>query len=132
MSYWETLFDRRFMWDSEWKQRRDIIGVEEAVDAAQSQSAAALSQITTLQKQVHDLSVTVMALVELLADANHLDTQELRARVEAAVIGERAAVREHAQHGSSALLVCTQCQNRIPANRTTMTATGVVCDNCAR
>ena len=84
--YWETLFDSRFMWDNEWKQRRDIVETQDQVVAVEQQS---LQREAQLQAQVHDLSITVMALVELLADAKQIDPQELRARVQAAVIGER-------------------------------------------
>jgi hypothetical protein len=89
--YWETMFDPRFMWDNEWKQRRDI---EDASEQIQAQAESAAQRDARLQQQIHDLSVTVMALVELLADAKQLDPQELRARVQAAVIGE--------QHGRKA------------------------------
>jgi hypothetical protein len=84
--YWETMFDPRFMWDNEWKQRRDI---EDATDQIQAQADSAAQREARLQQQIHDLSVTVMALVELLTDAKQLDPQELRARVQAAVIGEQ-------------------------------------------
>ncbi len=87
-SYWETIFDPRFMFDQEWKQRRDI---EDTADQVQQANVSAMSREAMLQRQIHDLSVTVMALVELLADAKQLDPQELRARVQAAVIGERNA-----------------------------------------
>ena len=90
MSYWETIFDPRFMWDREWKQRRDIEDTQEQVEQA---NANAYSRDAMLQQQIHDLSVTVMSLVELLADAKQLDPQELRARVQAAMIGERQAGR---------------------------------------
>ena len=87
-SYWERIFDPRFMFDREWKQRRDI---EETAEQLQQASIGAITRESMLQQQIHDLSVTVMALVELLADAKQLDPQELRARVQAAVIGERNA-----------------------------------------
>jgi hypothetical protein len=87
-SYWERIFDPRFMFDREWKQRRDI---EENAEQLEQANLGAVSRDQMLQQQIHDLSITVMALVELLADAKQLDPQELRARVQAAVIGERNA-----------------------------------------
>ena len=160
MGYWERLFDPRFMWDTEWKQRRDIIDAENLAMDAAAQGNQALAGVTVLHKhvsmlqaQVHDLSITVMALVEMLADAKQIEPQELRARVEAASVGERAeaaaaakaaadaaaaerARADQARHagsqGVTTLVDCIRCHKRVPANQTTMTGDGVVCDNCAR
>jgi len=157
MRYWETLFDPRFMFDNNWRQRRDIIAAEDLASEAVEQGGRVLALTTTvqgqveaLQNQVHDLSITVMALVELLTDSKQIDSQELRARVEAAIAGERAAVRAAAEtaaaererlrvaaerantEGVTVPIECTRCHARVPANQTTMTGDGVVCDNCAR
>jgi hypothetical protein len=137
MGYWDQLFDPRFMFDSEWKQRRDIDDAEAIAETAQYQGNQAMQGVAVLRQQVHDLSITVMALVELLADAKQVDPAELRARVEAAIIGERAAAREAAVAAASQPAVikpleCTRCHEQFPPQRTTMTASGVVCDNCAR
>ncbi|HEV7555122.1 MAG TPA: hypothetical protein VGO00_06710 [Kofleriaceae bacterium] len=136
MGYWDRMFDPRFMFDSEWKQRRDIDDAESVAELAQYKGNQAMQGVVVLQQQVHDLSITVMALVELLADAKQLDPAELRARVEAAIIGERAAAREAAVAASQPQVIkpleCTRCHKQFPPQRTTMTASGVVCDNCAR
>ena len=89
--YWETLFDPRFLWDSDWKQRRDLIDEQQELDALRQNQSVATAQ---LHQRIRDLSITVMALVELLAEDGKLDPQELRARVQAAVIGETHERRE--------------------------------------
>jgi hypothetical protein len=99
MRYWETLFDPRFMWDREWKQRRDIEDNADQLEAIRDNETSANA---ALHQQIHDLSLTVMALVEMLVDAKQLDPQELRARVQAAVIGERNEARKTADPAQDA------------------------------
>jgi hypothetical protein len=135
MGYWQTLFDPRFMWDTEWKQRRDIENTTETAQEAQDSSQRAHQRIQVLERNVHDLSVTVMALVELLADAKQLDAQELRARVEAAMIGERHAARQVAAAAVAPEIkpvTCIRCHKSVPAERTSLLPAGPVCDACMR
>jgi len=136
MGYWQTLFDPRFMWDNEWKQRRDIENTTTTAQEAQDSSQRAHQRIQVLEHQVHDLSVTVMALVELLADAKQVDAQELRARVEAAMIGERHAARQAAAEAAVVTevkpITCIRCHKSVPAERTSLLPAGPVCDGCMR
>jgi hypothetical protein len=99
MSYIDTIFDPRFMLDTNWKQRRDIIATGDEIDAVRD---GASTHFAILQQQIHDLSLTVMALVEILVEDGKFTSEDLRARVTAAVIGEKHVARQNADPAQSA------------------------------
>lgn len=89
------MFDPRFMLDNEWRQRDDI-------DRASGQIDSLDAHVSRLQQQVHDLSLTVMALVEILTEDGKLTSEDVKARVQAAAIGERHAKSEAARNDDAA------------------------------
>lgn len=86
-TYFERMFDPRFMFDREWRQREDI-------DRNSGQLDSLDAHVVRLEAQVRDLSLTVMALVEILTEDGKLTLQDLKARVQAASIGERHTQQE--------------------------------------
>jgi len=99
MSYIDTIFDPRFMFDADWKQRRDIIATGDEIEAVRD---GASTHFAILQQQIHDLSLTVMALVEILVEDGKFTSADLRARVTAAVIGEKHVARQNANPAQDA------------------------------
>ena len=99
MNYIDTLFDPRFMMDSNWKQRRDLIQTGDELEAMRD---GATAQFAVMQHQIHDLSLTVMALVEILVEDGKFTTADLKARVTAAVIGEKHVAAQHADPAQDA------------------------------
>lgn len=83
---WERMFDPRYLNDSQWRQRDDIDETRGQVDTIEG-------RVMAMQKQIHDLSVTVMALVELLTEDGKFTQADLKARVQAVLIDERDALR---------------------------------------
>src|SRR5262245_24980276 len=87
----------RYLFDSDWQQRRDIENLREQLAdsyAAQATAASAASYagghtIGELRQQIHELSVTVMILVDILAETGGLDRDKLRARVEGVLENSR-------------------------------------------
>ena len=93
MSYSDTLFDPRFMQYGSFRQTR--LALEAAEDNIDAVRDGATTRFAQQQQQIHDLSVTVMALVEILVEDGKLTIEDLQARVKATLIGERAEKREH-------------------------------------
>ena len=89
------MFDPRFMTDNEWRQRDDIDRNSNQIDSLDT-------HVSRLQQQVHDLSLTVMALVEILTEDGKLTSEDVKARVQAASIGERHAKIEAARTDDAA------------------------------
>src|SRR5690348_18261450 len=79
--YWQTVLSSSYWFDSEWKQRRDIneLQVEEAqVETDLARVRVALAQT---QRQMMELSLTVVVMAQLLQEAGHLDLAAVHARV---------------------------------------------------
>jgi len=89
-TFLDRMFDPRYMFDREWRQRDDI-------DRTNDQIGSLDAHVMRLEGQVRDLSLTVMALVEILTEDGKLTIQDLKARVQAASIGERHARSEAAR-----------------------------------
>ncbi|HEY6040099.1 MAG TPA: hypothetical protein VIV58_37710 [Kofleriaceae bacterium] len=89
-TYLDRMFDPRFTQDREWRQREDI-------DRASGQIDSLDAHVMRLEGQVHDLSLTVMSLIEILTEDGKLTLQDVKARVQAASIGERHARTETAR-----------------------------------
>ena len=126
-------------------------------NAAQSSSASFAGGVSigTLRRQVHELSATVMILVDMLAEAGALDREKLRARVEGVLENQREEVHPmpdpwrpsdasmtppatgdlHPYRGGTqqpqTMVTCSVCGSTVPERLTVITATGIVCDVCA-
>jgi hypothetical protein len=148
-SFWQYLFD------NEWRQRQDIESLRDRLDTGSSAQAglAASASVGALRQQIHELSATVMILVDLLAEAGALDREKLRARVEGVLENSRveptpmpdpwtpaAAAAKRPEVGGDpyrdslqapATVVCASCGRTVPERLTVITAEGVICDACA-
>src|SRR5688500_4380414 len=143
VGFWDMFFDNDYNQRSDINELRDQLAI--ATDTSHLARAAG-----TLSRQVQDLSLLVGMLVRMLEESGHVDGKVLRYRVEAELENMKAA-REatgpmsmgDALRGGSAgggpqeapppvtPTMCMKCGQTVPQNRTTITATGVVCDRCA-
>jgi hypothetical protein len=144
VGFWDTFFD------SDYRQRSDIN--EARADAAYvaADVDALRTQVGRLQRQLGDLSVLVSVLVRVLQESGAVDPKVLRYRVEAElenlaaargefsvadkynIAGARPSVSPPEPEAPTTPTTCSKCGQTVPANRTTITETGVVCDGCAR
>lgn len=145
VGFWDMFFD------SEYRQRADINDLRDLETNIAYDVASLGTHTSQLRRQVHDLSMTVAVLVKMLEEVGQIDAKTLRYRVEAEVEAMAAAAKAaHAVapdnlnqmlHASSAaqpahakppttLVTCVQCGATVPANQTTITARGTVCDRC--
>ena len=139
VGFWDTFFD------NDYRQRSDINDMRDETAYASAEIAGVRQHAVRLQRQVSDLSVLVSVLVRMLEESGHLDAKVLRYRVEAEL--ENLAVargeRVYAEPPPPAHIVnppepqapttpttCSKCGQTVPANRTTITESGIVCDGC--
>jgi hypothetical protein len=90
-------------------------------------------QLETLQDKVRDLSMTVAMLMRVLAEQNQLDPKVVRYRVEAQLEDLQARYDElqKSRKAPTVAVTCSKCGASVPANQTTITADGQICDRCA-
>lgn len=142
VGFWDMFFD------SDYRQRADINAMRDSDVAYAAHVAADIdgvrAQCMQLHRQVGDLSILVGLLVRLLEESGHVDSKVLRYRVEAELellAAARAAPRpqpapDHIANppepqAPTTPTTCGKCGQVVPANRTTITERGVVCDRCA-
>jgi len=82
-----------FVFDSEYRQRRDIEELRDYETAVQGGVSSLGGYTQQLRKQVNDLSALVSVLVKMLEESGQLDTKVLRYRVEAMLEEQQAAVQ---------------------------------------
>jgi hypothetical protein len=125
--YWKTVTSSRGWFDSEWKQRRDINDLEIVEAMTQDQVTSLQLALGQAQKQLLELSMTVVVMSELLAEAGALDTAKLHARIDA----ELEALRPKVPVGAK-VVTCARCGQQVAETATTITERyGTVCDRCA-
>jgi hypothetical protein len=143
VGFWDGFFD------SDLRQRSDINDARADAAAVGHEVDVLRSTLGRMQRQIGDLSTLVSVLIRMLEESGHADMKVLRYRVEAELDGQRAA-RE--QFGPTSIgdlragpvaaspaepqapttpTTCDKCHTVVPQNRTTITATGVLCDRCA-
>jgi len=144
VGFWDMFFD------SDYRQRSDINDTRESAAAVGYEVDSLRGTVARMQRQIGDLSVLVSVLIRLLEESGHADVKVLRYRVEAELDALAAArqqfgptsigdLRATAQASASppepeaptTPTTCGKCGSVVPQNRTTITATGVVCDRCA-
>lgn len=144
VGFWESFFD------NDYRQREDINDLRTTASDVAAGLHGVATQVARLQRQVTDLSVLVGVLVKLLEETGGLDAKVLRYRVEAELealaaaraqgprsLGEtlRAGGAGDASPPEPAVpttpTTCGKCGAVVPANQTTITEIGVVCDRCA-
>jgi hypothetical protein len=113
--------------DDDYRQRSDINDLRRQESVVATDVAGLSQQIAALRKQVHDLSMTVAVMMKMLGEAGQLDPKIVRYRVEA----ELEAAEEATHKAPTAMVKCDRCKASVPANLTTLTETGQVCDRCA-
>jgi len=143
VGFWDMFFD------NDYRQRSDINDIRDQLAIA-TDTSHIVTATATLSRQIQDLSVLVHVLIRLLEESGGVDGKMLRYRVEAELENLAAARRGFGPvsmgdalkaGGASAEpaepppnltpTVCGKCGQTVPANRTTITANGVVCDRCA-
>jgi hypothetical protein len=137
-----TFWDR--FWDSEYRQRTDIEDIRDIGSAVAYDLGRIGGEVQILRRQVDDLTVLCSVLVKMLEETNHVDSKTLRYRVEAELdrMHPERSILAAAIPASNASPApepppttptkCSKCGTMVPANRTNITAEGVVCDNCLR
>jgi hypothetical protein len=143
VGFWDGFFD------SDLRQRSDINDARADAAAVGYEVDVLRGTLGRMQRQIGDLSTLVSVLIRMLEESGHADMKVLRYRVEAELDAQRAA-RE--QFGPTSIgdlragpasaspvepqapttpTTCDKCHTVVPQNRTTITATGVLCDRCA-
>jgi hypothetical protein len=145
VGFWDLFFD------SDYRQREHINALRDDNVATAGEIESVRAHAMRLQRQVGDLSVLVSVLVRLLEENGQLDAKVLRYRVEAELeniaayrsqqgpmtMGQSLAGPPQASASPpepvapTTPTTCTKCGQTVPANRTTITEAGVVCDRCA-
>lgn len=69
--------------DSEYYQRRDIESSKDQAEYTAHDVAILKEQVWKLQTHFRELSITAVALIELLAESSGLDTGALQQRIDA-------------------------------------------------
>jgi len=141
--YWSTLTSGSLWFDSEWKQRRDINSLEAAEEQTMFDVSKLGAAIAQVQKQMLELSMTVVVMSQVLHEAGALDVPKLQARIDAELDKLKPKPRPQPQpsatnaaHPSKAKPVdtgvtCARCGASVLSSRTTITERGTVCDACA-
>jgi hypothetical protein len=152
-SFWNTLFDPSYVFDREWKQRRDINALREQDRAiAEEAMGTAIAEAST-RRQLHELSVTMGVLVKMLAEAGGIDIERLRERAEAELERQRANAPQmpdpwraqpvagsvpaaagdpyRGPQSAAPTVTCPGCQRVVPERLTVITERGALCDVCS-
>lgn len=136
-NYWSTVTSGSFWFDGEWKQRRDINMLEAVEQANQIDISMLQSALAQAQKQMLELSMSVVVMAQMLQEAGQLDLDKLHARLDA----ELERIRPKPQpaidaHPAKArpqdfAVQCAKCGRTVPSSQTTITEAGTHCDTCA-
>jgi hypothetical protein len=114
MSFFDELFDPKFMWDSERKQRRDIETLRRSLHNAPDSSRMIQAQAERIDR----LELLCKGLVELVISKN------LVSRAELSVIMQQLDLADGVEDGRIAPVVrensprCTSCQRFLNPKRT--------------
>jgi hypothetical protein len=120
-----------WIWDSEYRQRRDIEQSLGREDVLESNMASLSASIGGLRKEVEQLYATIGVLVQMLAEANQIDPKVLGYRIEAALDEAHAQPAARPKAPSTempATITCVLCKRAVPPATTIMTADGPRCD----
>lgn len=98
-----------------------VQALEDLTSVAQGDLFAMHQQLFKQQKAILDLTVTVNVLTKMLVESGAVDGDVMRARIDAGIeeMGE-----------TSKQVQCISCKQQVPVSRTTITAAGLVCDEC--
>jgi hypothetical protein len=152
-SFWNTLFDPSYVFDREWKQRRDINTLRDQGRAMADEAAAMASAEASTRRQLHELSVTMGVLVKMLAEAGGINVEQLRDRAEAELERQRANTPTmpdpwrdppvattvpvaagdpyRSTPAAASTVKCPGCQRVVPERLTVITERGILCDICS-
>ncbi len=112
------MFD--YLFDNEYKQRRDIERNEAATKAL---SANVGDELGMLRYQVRELSTLVHVLVTMLADKGQLDVAEVKQRIAAEL---KSPLPTGVKDGS-----CVRCGQKVPGDKLVKVGSDLWCRNCA-
>lgn len=134
IGFWQLLLDDKV---SYWEAK----AINSASDTAQraelgtielgGQLGALEGRVAALSREVLMLRAALSVLAKTLKDTNVIDEHLLDVRLEAAM--EEALAPPDpppTTDGAPGMVVCLRCRRSVPAQSTTMTGDGPVCDRC--
>lgn len=131
-----TFWDRFF--DSEYLQRSDIGALQDQEQNIQLDLGMQAKRIAELEHQIHELGMTLAALMKVMSEMGQLDARAVKMRVEAELEAMRppapapVAAHPHKSKPADFPVQCDKCGKTVPSSHTNITANGTICDQCAR
>jgi len=133
-----TFWDRFF--DSEYRQRTDIGSLQDQEQQVALDLGMQGKRIADLEHQIHDLGMTLAALMKVMSEMGQLDARAVKLRVEAeleamrppAPAPRKVEAHPHKEKPADFPVKCDKCGQTVPSSRTTITERGTMCDTCAR
>lgn len=132
-----TFWDRFF--DSEYRQRTDIGALQDLENQTAADLGSHDARIGRLEKQLHELQMTLAALMKVMSEMGQLDPRAVKMRVEAeleAMLPPAPAkpavhARPVKERPPDVPVTCARCGATVPSSRKTITEAGTLCDKCA-
>jgi hypothetical protein len=131
-----TFWDRFF--DSDHRRRTDIGDLQDREEAITDEIASHASQLHRLEEQVEELSMTVAALMKVMAEVGQLDPLAVRLRVKAELVArlpsvpapQTRVVQAHSvkEQPPELTVDCARCGARV--RQPTISDAGTLCDEC--
>jgi hypothetical protein len=131
-SFWQFYFT-----DSPWRRRQDI---DRAIESEALDVGMLQMRMNELSRELHEAQLTLAALMKVMSEMGQLDPRAVQTRVEAELEAMRppppappapSAPAPVKQPPPSFDVRCDRCGNTVPSTRTTITASGTLCDSCA-
>jgi formylmethanofuran dehydrogenase subunit E len=133
-----TFWDRFF--DSEYRQRTDIGALQDREDQVALDVGSQDTRIAGLERQLHELQMTLGALMKVMSEMGQLDPRAVKMRVEAELEAMRPPApaprvvnaHPHKERVPDVPVKCARCGATVPSSRTTIPENGTLCDQCVR
>ena len=132
VGFWDRFFD------NDYNQRTDIGHLQDQEQQVALDLGAQQTRISHLEQQIHELGMTLAALMKVMSEMGQLDARAVKMRVEAELEAMRPpapapiAAHPHKAATPSFPVRCDRCGSMVPSTQTTITASGTLCDKCAR
>jgi hypothetical protein len=129
--FWDRFFD------NDYNQRTDIGHLQDQEQQVALDLGSQQTRINLLERQIHELGMTLAALMKVMSEMGQLDARAVKLRVEAELEAMKppapAPIVAHPAKTKPAdfPVTCDKCGQTVPSSRTTITATGTLCDKCA-
>jgi hypothetical protein len=128
----------RFMFDSDWAQRRDIEELRDAQYRLATTPSSAPSErwVREISDEVKELAATVHVLLRKLADANMLDIAAIEAEVEEELRPKKRQRPQRAKpvvdEGPAIEVTCLKCRTTGMSNEMVKVGADWMCRPCAK